>query len=74
MAVPVTDSTRDPVRRQLALTLAAKRRTALAAVVAERAFGDAVRCALAGGIPAAEVAKLANLSRARVYQIRDGRR
>lgn len=62
--------THEAVRRA-ASTLADKRR---AASIAEDEFASAVRMALHNGVPATEVAQLAGISRARVYQIRDGRR
>lgn len=41
---------------------------------AERGRDERIRSAIAAGVPIIAVAKKANLSRARIYQIRDGRR
>lgn len=41
---------------------------------AEEFLHDAIRQALAGGHRAVDIAEAASISRARVYQIRDGRR
>ena len=40
----------------------------------EQAFQGAVEAALAHGVPAARLAESLGLSRARIYQIRDGKR
>jgi len=50
----------------------AKRRRMVAS--AEETLATAIRAALSAGVRATEVAQLAGISRARVYQIRDGRR
>ena len=42
--------------------------------IAEDELAQDIRTALAEGVPATELAKAAGISRARVYQIRDGRR
>jgi len=41
---------------------------------AEEFLHDAIRGALANGVRAAEIAEAVGISRARVYQIRDGKR
>lgn len=64
------DILREAVRRS-AFTLAERR---LAASKAEDEFASAIRIALHNGLPATEIAELAGISRARVYQIRDGKR
>jgi len=56
---------------QLAADLAEQRRKT---AEAESMLAASIRDALEIGIPAAEVAELAGVSRARVYQIRDGKR
>ena len=66
----MTDLTREAVRRS-AFTLAERRR---AASIAEDEFASAIRIALHNGVPATEVAELAGISRARVYQIKEGKR
>ena len=45
-----------------------------AAQLAEAELRDSIRSAIDAGVPVAEIAGLASLSRERVYQIRDGRR
>lgn len=54
----------------------AKRRKALEQEItgADREFGDLVRMALANGASVAQLTEKTGLSRARIYQIRDGRR
>jgi hypothetical protein len=45
-----------------------------AAADEDTAWRYMIRAALADGVPVVEVAELTGISRARVYQIRDGRR
>ncbi len=66
----MTDPAREAVRRT-AFALAERRRVAS---IAEDELASAIRIALRSGVPATEIAELAGISRARVYQIRDGRR
>lgn len=66
----MSDLIREAVQRH-AFMLAERER----AVEREREdLAVAIRTALSSGVPAAEVAELAGISKARVYQIRDGRR
>jgi DNA-binding phage protein len=66
----MTDPIREDVRRA-ASALIEQRRTV---AQAEEEFASAIRGAVHLGVPVAEVAELAGITRARVYQIRDGRR